>query len=102
MISHKRSIGRFDYRVKGVVFELGPLALFTRSFQQLAVLPFTITSLLTYMTLAVFVNRSIKKKVRGVRDEGGSWWKGGGVGEAVMGGEGDEAVDPCLVILNRP
>ena len=54
------------------------------------------------MTLAVFVNRSIKKKVRGVRDEGGSWWKGGGVGEAVMGGEGDEAVDPCLVILNRP
>ena len=54
------------------------------------------------MTLAVFVNRSIKKNVRGVREEGGSWWKGGGVGEAVMGGEGDEAVDPCRVILNRP
>jgi hypothetical protein len=54
------------------------------------------------MTRAVFVKRSIKKNVRGVREGGGSWWNGGGVGEAVRGGEGDEAVDPCLVILNRP
>lgn len=27
---------------------------------------------------------------------------GGGVGEAVNGGEGEEAVDPWRVILNRP
>jgi len=66
------------------------------------VLPFTITSLLTYMTLAVFVKRSIKKKVLGVRDEGGNWWNGGGVGEAVLGGDGEDAADPCRVILNRP
>jgi hypothetical protein len=70
--------------------------------KRLTVLPFTITSLLTYMTLAVFVKRSIKKNVRGVRDDGGNWWKGGGVGEAVLGGDGDEAADPCRVMLKRP
>ena len=45
------------------------------------------------MTRAVSVNRSMRKNVRGVRDEGGSWWKGGGVGEAVDGGDGDDADD---------
>jgi len=60
------------------------------------------TSLLTYMTLAVFVKRSIRKNVRGVREDGGNWWKGGGVGEAVLGGEGEEAADPCRVTLNLP
>jgi hypothetical protein len=54
------------------------------------------------MTLAVFVKRSIKKNVRGVRDDGGNWWKGGGVGEAVLGGDGEDAADPCRVMLNRP
>lgn len=54
------------------------------------------------MTLAVFVKRSIKKNVRGVREDGGNWWKGGGVGEAVLGGDGEEAADPCRVTLNLP